>query len=103
MVLVGGFVGMIAGGVLFLFGEQQVSDSDDQLLFSDREQAELGQASAETGAAVFGASLMGAGAGLAVLVAGIFMGGKDAGQQQQQQVIVVAREGTTVQSPQSRQ
>jgi hypothetical protein len=93
---------MIAGGVLFLFGEQQVSDSDDQLLFSDSEQAEMGEESAETGAAVFGTSLMAAGMGLAVLVAGIFMGGKPEGQQQQQQVVVVGADGS-YQPPQLRQ
>ena len=91
VVLIGGVLGIFVGGFTILYGEMQATDSDDGLLFTDARQAREGEAAKEAGVAVVGGSFLFAGLGLALLVAGIAIGGSERSgkQQQQQQVVVV--------------
>lgn len=90
IVLIGGVLGLFIGGFTILYGELQTADADDGLLFSDARQAREGQETKEAGVAIVGGSFLVSGLGLAFLVAGIAVGGRDrSGQQQQQQVVVV--------------
>jgi len=98
-----GILGTIIGVGLVLFGQEQVNASDDGPLFSNGDQREVGEEAGMAGATVVGYSLFGSGIGLAFLVAGIIVRGRERGfQQQQQQVVIVTGAQTPLVQAQQR-
>ncbi|HLE46823.1 MAG TPA: hypothetical protein VI818_00885 [Candidatus Thermoplasmatota archaeon] len=96
-------MGTVVGVGLILFGQEQVNDSDDGLLFSNGDQREMGEEAGAAGATVTGYSLFVAGIGLVLLVMGIVVGGKERLlHQQQQQVVIVNGNGPPLLQTQQR-